>query len=131
MVKILELLDQIELGTLSVAEAAEKIRKSGIHSDDTVPCLMDSARKAKWLKIRIIDPESNFNLHLPSLPLRFTGRLAIFLIKMALRYTENPAIQNISHQDIQDCLEILKSLPPIELVSIHEAQGILIEIYTH
>lgn len=130
--RILDLLDQVELGTLSATEAAARIRSEAGTLSAPVTALPVNEPSAKWLKIKIkiVDPDSNFKLHLPPLPLRFTGRLASILISVAYRHTKNPSIQNINRQDLEALIEILKHLPPVNLVSVQESRGTVVEIYT-
>ena len=127
---ILDILDQVALGKLSASEAAMKIRdarnfENGIHSasPDTIP-------PAKWLKIRIVDPASSFRMSLPPLPLRFTSRLAAFLFKLSLKHRDAPFQDTIDPKDIARILETLKTLPPIQLVSVEDDQGTQIDIFT-
>jgi hypothetical protein len=129
-VRILDLLDQVELGTISATEAAARIRSEAGTLSAPVTAMPVNEPSAKWLKIKIVDPDSNFKLHLPPLPLRFTGRLASILISAAYRHTKDPSILNINRQDLEALIEILKHLPPVNLVSVQESRGTVVEIYT-
>lgn len=126
----MSLLDQIERKELSVPEAASKI-KASLNSSDTK--LIDASKTeapAKWLKIKIVDPESNFKMSLPPLPLRLAGKVASFILKVSMRHTGDSDLDSLDYDDIRLMLDTLKELPPVHLVSIMDDQGTQIEIFT-
>ena len=127
---ILDILDQVELGKLSASEAATKIRDA--HDFETEICTAspETVPPAKWLKIRIFDPASRFRISLPPLPLRFTSRLAAFLFKLSLKHSDAPFQDTIDPEDIARILETLKTLPPVQLISVEDDQGTQIDIFT-
>lgn len=127
---MMSLLDQIERKELSVSDAASKIKASLNSSDSKLMDASKSEAPAKWLKIKVIDPESNFKLSLPPLPLRLTGKLASFILKVSMRYTKNSDLDSLDYEDIRLMLDTLKELPPVHLVSVADDQGTQIEIFT-
>lgn len=127
---VMALLDQVERKEISVPDAASKIKASLNSSDSTLTVVSQSETPAKWLKIKIIDPESNFKMSLPPLPLRLTGKLASFILKVSMRYTEDSDLDSIDYEDIRLMLDTLKELPPVHLVSVADDQGMQIEIFT-
>lgn len=128
--KIIGLLDQVAQGNLSVSDAVEKIHAFSGQPGSKEMRQTEVDKKSKWLKIKIVDPEKNFRMHLPPLPIAFAGRLAAYFIKFALRHSENSDLKSIPFDEILFMLEILKTLPPVHLVSIQDGQGIFVEIYT-
>lgn len=124
------LLDQVERKEIAVPEAALKIKASLNASDTTLKAVSISEAPARWLKIKIIDPESNFKMSLPPLPLRLTGKLASFILKVSMRHTGDSDLDSLDYEDIRMILDTLKELPPVHLVSVTDDQGTQIEIFT-
>lgn len=124
------LLDQVERKEIAVPEAASKIMASLTTSNTTLTTLSKSEFPAKWLKIKIIDPESNFSMSLPPLPLRLTGKLASFILKVSAKFTEGSDMNAFDYEDIRLILDTLKELPPVQLVSVMDDRGTQIDIYT-
>jgi hypothetical protein len=124
------LLDQVERKEISVPEAASKIKASLNSPDSTLTLVSKSETPAKWLKIKIVDPESNFRMSLPPLPLRLTGKLASFILKVSMRHTGNSDLVTLDYEDIRLMLDTLKELPPVHLVSVSDDHGTQIEIFT-
>jgi hypothetical protein len=124
------LLDQIERKEISVPEAASKIKASLNSYDTTLTAVSKTEVPAKWLKIKIVDPESNFRMSLPPLPLRLTGKLASFILKVSMRHTGNSDLVTLDYEDIRLMLDTLKELPPVHLVSVSDDHGTQIEIFT-
>ena len=127
---VMALLDQIERKEISVPEAASKIKASLNSPDSTLTLVSKSETPAKWLKIKIVDPESNFRMSLPPLPLRLTGKLASFILKVSMRHTGNSDLDSLDYEDIRIILDTLKELPPVHLVSVSDDHGTQIEIFT-
>ena len=127
---VMALLDQIERKEISVPEAASKIKASLNSPDSTLTLVSKSETPAKWLKIKIVDPESNFRMSLPPLPLRLTGKLASFILKVSMRHTGNSDLVTLDYEDIRLMLDTLKELPPVHLVSVSDDHGTQIEIFT-
>lgn len=127
---ILDILDQVELGKLSASEAATKIRDAQEFETEVHTASPETVPPAKWLKIRIVDPASSFRMSLPPLPLRFTSRLAAFLFKLSLKYSDAQFQDSVDPKDIARILETLKTLPPVQLVSVEDDQGTQIDIFT-
>jgi len=124
------LLDQVERGTLTVSEAATKIRATQTILQPALLAPSNQEPPAKWLKIKIVDPASNFKLSLPPLPLRFTSRLAAFLLRIAMQHADASDLEPLDAKDVFLILDTLRELPPVQLVSVTDDQGTQIEIFT-
>lgn len=127
---ILELLDQVEHGKMTAAKAVQEIRGLRDDSPETKTDFYETVPHAKWLKIKIVDPSSNFRMSLPPLPLRFTSRLAAFLFKLSMKHSDSYALESIDTKDIARILETLKTLPPVKLVYVEDDQGTQVDIFT-
>lgn len=127
---MMTLLDQVERGELSVSEASNKIRDCQNACNESFSTSSEKRHPAKWLKIKIIDPESDFKLSLPPLPLRLTNRIAAFLLKISMKYKVASDLDSLDYEDIRMVLDTLKDLPPVQLVSVMDDKGTQIEIFT-
>ena len=128
---VMQVLNQVEQGTLSAAEGVKALAdlQNTASCADPLP-EPEEGKRAKWLKIKIVDPESSFRLSLPPLPLGLTGKLAAFLIKLTARYAADSDTAPLDSDDLRLLLEALKILPPVQLVSVSDDRGTVVEIYT-
>jgi len=69
-------------------------------------------------------------MSLPPLPLRLTGKLASFILKVSAKFTEGSDMNPFDYEDIRLILDTLKELPPVQLVSVMDDRGTQIDIYT-
>lgn len=121
--KILEILDNLEKNNITVDEAVDEI----IQSEEEII----KEKKAKFLKIKVIDGEEGKRINIPPLPLGLVSGLTSFGILLGTKFSEDEDLKKINRKDLKRIFDELKKHPPFKLVDvIDESDGTVVEIYT-
>ncbi len=121
--KILEILDNLEKNNITVDEAVDEI----LQSEEEIT----KEKKAKFLKIKVIDGEEGKRINIPPLPLGLVSGLTSFGILLGTKFSEDEDLKKINRKDLKRIFDELKKHPPFKLVDvIDESDGTVVEIYT-
>jgi len=121
--KIHEIIDKLEKNKISVDEAVEEILKS---QEEVEPL-----KKAKFLKIKVIDGQEGKKVNIPPLPLGLVSGLTSFGLLLGSKFSQDEDLKKINRKDLKEIFEELRKHPPFKLVDVvDESDGTKVEIYT-
>lgn len=121
--KINEVIDKLEKSEINVDQAVEKILQS---KEEIKP-----QKKAKFLKIKVIDGEKGKKINIPPIPLGLVSGLTSFGLLLGSKFSDDEDLKSINRKDLKKLLDELKKQPPFKLVDVlDESDGTVVEIYT-
>jgi len=122
--KIIEILDNLENNNITVEEAVNRIIKA---EDEEVI----QRKKAKFIKVKVIDGENGKKINIPPIPLGLVSGLTSFGLLLGAKFSEDEDLKKINRKDLKEIFEELRKHPPFKLVDVlDESDGTVVEIYT-
>lgn len=121
--KILEILDNLEMNNITVDEAVDQILQ--VEEDKL------EEKNAKFLKIKVIDGEEGRKINIPPIPLGLVRGLTSFGLLIGSKFSDDEDLKKINRKELKEIFDELKKHPPFKLVDvIDESDGTVVEIYT-
>jgi hypothetical protein len=122
--KINDILDKLEKNKITVDEAVSEI----LISEDTNNI---KEKKAKFIKVKVIDGEEGKKVNIPPLPLGMVSGLTSFGLMLGAKFSDDEDLKKINRKDLKKVFDELKKHPPFKLVDVvDESDGTVVEIYT-
>jgi len=122
--KIIEILDNLENENITIDEAVDEILKT--EHEEVI-----QRKKAKFIKVKVIDGENGKKVNIPPIPLGLVSGLTSFGLLLGAKFSEDEDLKKINRKDLKKVFDELKKHPPFKLVDVlDESDGTVVEIYT-
>lgn len=118
-----EIIDKLEKNKITVDQAVEEILQAQAE--------VEPQKKAKFLKIKVIDGEEGKKINIPPLPLGLVSGLTSFGLLLGAKFSDDEDLKKINRKDLKKLFDELRKHPPFKLVDVlDESDGTKVEIYT-
>jgi hypothetical protein len=118
-----EIIDKLEKNKITVDQAVEEILQAQVE--------VEPQKKAKFLKIKVIDGEEGKKINIPPLPLGLVSGLTSFGLLLGAKFSDDEDLKKINRKDLKKLFDELRKHPPFKLVDVlDESDGTKVEIYT-
>jgi hypothetical protein len=118
-----EIIDKLEKNKITVDQAVEEILQAQAE--------VEPQKKAKFLKIKVIDGEEGKKINIPPLPLGLVNGLTSFGLLLGAKFSDDEDLKKINRKDLKKLFDELRKHPPFKLVDVlDESDGTKVEIYT-
>jgi len=119
----LEILDNLEKNNITVDEAVFQIHQTEVEEN--------TEKKAKFLKIKVIDGEEGKKINIPPIPLGLISGLTSLGLLLGSKFSYDEDLKKIDRKDLKKIFDELKKHPPFKLVDVlDESDGTVVKIYT-
>lgn len=121
--KTKEIIDKLEKNKITVDQAVEEILQAQVE--------VEPQKKAKFLKIKVIDGGEGKKVNIPPLPLGLVSGLTSFGLLLGAKFSDDEDLKKINRKDLKKLFDELRKHPPFKLVDVlDESDGTKVEIYT-
>ncbi|MDW7669933.1 MAG: hypothetical protein SCJ93_14005 [Bacillota bacterium] len=118
-----EIIDKLEKNKITVDQAVEEILQAQVE--------VEPQKRAKFLKIKVIDGEEGKKINIPPLPLGLVSGLTSFGLLLGAKFSDDEDLKKINRKDLKKLFDELRKHPPFKLVDVlDESDGTKVEIYT-
>lgn len=118
-----EIIDKLEKNKITVDQAVKEILQAKVE--------VEPQKKAKFLKIKVIDGEEGKKINIPPLPLGLVSGLTSFGLLLGAKFSDDEDLKKINKKDLKKLFDELRKHPPFKLVDVlDESDGTKVEIYT-
>lgn len=118
----LQILNMVKDGTISTEEGV-KLLEAMESSNDSSNSMIGSGGRAKWLKIRVFDPEDATKVNV-TIPLS----LISIGIKLAGKFSPEFSEAGLSEQDMEEIFTAIKNGETGKIVDVDSEDGTKVEI---
>lgn len=117
----LQILNMIQDGKVTAEEGAKLLEALEVNFDPKLESL--SNKKAKWIKIKVLDPENNTKVNV-SLPLSLVN----IGVKLASKFSPEFEASGLSENDMNEIFQAIKNNESGKIVDIESDEGEKVEI---